>query len=350
MTGRCRRSDKMTRPQPTPAWTRTRHAALQDAGTRTFVFLLLDGLSMMSLTSAIEPLRSLNRLVGREVYRWRLASLDGAPVPASNGIPLPTEPFEHLLDEADVLLVCGGLRVQAADERRLLALLRRAKRATIVLGSLSTGTYLLARSGLLDGYRCTIHWENRPAFEDEFPDLACTGKIYEIDRDRLTCSGGTAALDMMLHLIGEAHGEELAQRVANQFHHERIRGEREDQRGGRLEHVAGLPPAMRTAIGLMQAHIEDPIAIAELARRVHLSPRQLERLFLRFEGATPARYYLALRIDRAREILLYSDRAMIDVAVAVGFASTSHFAHWFKRLQGVRPSQMRGRGAAPVLP
>ena len=340
----------MTRAQPNPAPAWTRRAAAREARPQTFVFLLLDGLSMMSLTSAIEPLRSLNRLVRREAYRWRLASLEGAPVAASNGIPLPTEPLEGALDGADVLLACGGLRIQAADERRLLALLRRAKRAGIVLGSLSTGTNLLARSGLLDGYRCTIHWENRPAFEEEFPDLACTGKIYEIDRDRLTCSGGTAALDMMLHIVGEAHGEELAQRVANQFHHERIRGEREDQRGGRLEHVSGLPPAMRAAIGLMQAHLEDPIAIADLARRVSLSPRQLERLFLRYEGATPARYYLGLRIDRAREILLYSDRAMIDVAVAVGFASTSHFAHWFKRLQGVRPSTMRARDGAPAPP
>ncbi len=316
---------------------------------QTFTFLLLDGFAMISVASAIEPLRSLNRLVDHAAYGWRLVSLRGGVVTASNAIPFMTEAVSNKLGSDDILIVCGGLRIQLFEERQLLGALRRAARNGARLGSLSTATHVLARAGLLDGYRCTIHWENQPAFEEEFPNLDCTGKIYEIDRDRLTCSGGTAALDMMLHLIGEAHGEELAQRVANQFHHERIRGEREDQRGGRLEHVSGLPPAMRAAIGLMQAHLEDPIAIADLARRVRLSPRQLERLFLRYEGATPARYYLGMRIDRARELLLYSDKPIIDVAVAVGFASTSHFAHWFKRLQGVRPSQMRGRGGAPML-
>lgn len=324
-----------------------RHAGSNEGRSGRFVFLLVDGLSMMSLASAIEPLRSLNRLADRQAYEWRLASLGGETIAASNGIPLPTVPLLPALEAADVLLVCGGLRIQAPHERQLLAALRRASRAGVRLGSLSTGTYLLARAGLLDGYRCTIHWENRPAFQEEFPQLDCTGKIYEIDRDRLTCSGGTAAMDMMLHLIAEEHGEELSQRVANQFHHERIRNHRDEQRGGRLEHTAGLPPSMRVAIGLMQRHIEDPISIAELARKVGLSARQLERLFLRYEQVTPARYYLGLRIDRARELLLYSERAIIDVAVAAGFTSTSHFSHWFRRLQGLRPTEMRGRAPPP---
>ena len=313
-----------------------------ESAPRRFAFLLVEGLSMMSLASAIEPLRSLNRLADRQAYAWRLASLDGGTVAASNGIPLPTEPLLPLLAETDVGLVCGGLRIPSTHQRRLLSALRRADRAGVALGSLSTGTDLLARAGLLAGRRCTIHWENRPAFEEEFPDLTCTGKIYEIDRDRLTCSGGTAALDMMLHLIAEAHGEELAHRVANQFHHERIRNEREDQRGGRLAHVAGLPSPMRSAIGLMQRHIEDPVSITQIASKVGVSARQLERLFLRHERVTPSRYYVGLRIDRARELLLYSDRPVIDVAVAAGFTSTSHFSHWFRLLQGVRPTQVRG--------
>lgn len=313
------------------------------AATQTFSFLLLDGFAMMSVASAIEPLRSLNRLLDRPAYGWRLVSLQGGIVTASNAIPFPTDPLPPVLAAGDVLIVCGGLRIQPPDERQLLGALRRSARAGVPLGSLSTATYLLARAGLLDGYRCTIHWENRPAFEEEFPDLACTGKIYEIDRDRLTCSGGTAALDMMLHLIAETHGDVLARRVANQFHHERIRDKREDQRGGRLDHVARLPPSMRAVIGLMGRNLEDPLPIAELARRVKLSPRQLERLFLRYESVSPARYYLGLRIDRARELLLYSDRTIIDVAIAAGFTSTSHFSQWFKRLQGIRPSELRGR-------
>lgn len=316
------------------------------AGTQIVTLLLVEGFSMMSVASAIEPLRSLNRLVDREAWRWRLASLDGGVLAASNGIPIPAEAAETALPGSHYFLVCGGLRIQSVDERRYLAILRKAVRSGVRVGSLSTGTYLLARAGLLDGYRSTIHWENRPAFQEEFPDLVCTDKLYEIDRDRLTCSGGSAAMDLMLHLITERHGADLARRVANQFHHDRIRDERDNQSGGRLERMSSLPPAVRNALKLMQRHVEDTISIAEIAEKVGMSPRQLERLFLRYLQTSPARYYLSLRIDRARELLLYSDRPVLEVAIAAGFTSTSHFAHWFKKLQGVRPSQLRGRPAS----
>ncbi|SEK52240.1 Transcriptional regulator GlxA family, contains an amidase domain and an AraC-type DNA-binding HTH domain [Bosea lupini] len=324
------------------------------AGTQIVTLLLVEGFSMMSVASAIEPLRSLNRLVDREAWRWRLASLDGGVLAASNGIPIPTEAAETALPGSHYFFVCGGLRIQSVDERRYLSILRKAARSGVRVGSLSTGTYLLARAGLLDGYRSTIHWENRPAFQEEFPDLVCTDKLYEIDRDRMTCSGGTAAMDLMLHLITERHGADLARRVANQFHHDRIRDERDNQSGGRLERMSSLPPAVRNALKLMQRHVEDTISIAEIAEKIGMSPRQLERLFLRYLQTSPARYYLSLRIDRARELLLYSDRPVLEVAIAAGFTSTSHFAHWFKKLQGVRPSQLRGRPAseetAPASP
>ncbi len=296
---------------------------------------------MMSLASAIEPLRSLNRLLGHEAYRWPLASLEGGAVAASNGIMLATQPLADALEGADTLFVCGGLRVQSAAERAHLAALRRASRLGVALGSLSTGAYMLARAGLLAGYRCTIHWENRPAFQEEFPDLDCTDKLYEIDRDRLTCSGGTAAMDLMLHLIADRHGRQFAQRVANQFHHERIRDAADEQRGGRLGHQASLPAALRRVIATMTAHLEDPIPIYALAEFACVSPRQLERMFLRYTKMTPARYYVALRVDRARELLIYSDRRILEVAVASGFTSTSHFSQWFRRFYGMPPSELR---------
>ena len=157
-----------------------------------------------------------------------------------------------------------------ADERRYLAVLRQAARRGIQVGSLSTGTYLLARAG--PARRLSLHHPlgEPPAFQEDFPDLDCTNKIYEIDRDRLTCSGGTAAMDMMLHLIADRHGAELARGVANQFHHERIRDERDDQQGGSLE--AHAPAAERCAppIGLMQRHIEDPLTLPDIAKRVSI--------------------------------------------------------------------------------
>jgi len=275
----------------------------------------------------------------------KVTSLDGKAISASNGIPLPALLHDKALDGAHYLFVCGGLRIKQADEKRYLALLRQAARRGIKVGSLSTGTYLLARAGMLSGYRCTIHWENRSAFQEDFPDLDCTNKIYEIDRDRLTCSGGTAAMDMMLHLIADRHGAELARGVANQFHHQRIRDEKDDQQGGRLETLQRMPQKVRQAIGLMQRHIENPLTLPDIARRIALSPRQLERLMLRHAGQSPLRLYMQLRVERARELLIYSDRPVIDVAVQAGFSSTSHFAAWYRRIYGTRPSDMRGGGA-----
>jgi len=322
------------------------NAASTGDSPEVFVFLLIPGLSMMSLASALEPLRSLNRLRRREAYRWRLASLEGDSVEASNGIALPTFAHAKALAGAHKLFVCGSSSIPEANEKRYLTILRQSARRGIGVGSLSTGTYLLARAGLLNGYRCTIHWENRPAFQEAFPDLDCTNKIYEIDRDRLTCSGGTAAMDMMLHLITDRHGAELAHGVANQFHHERIRDEGEDQRGGSLDILSRMPEKVQQAIGIMQRNIENPLPLPDIARRVGLSARQLERLLLGHTGQSPLRLYMQLRIDRARELLITSNQPVIDVAVRSGFSSTSHFSGWYKRIYGVRPSEMRTNAPA----
>ncbi|MBS7537496.1 GlxA family transcriptional regulator [Ancylobacter lacus] len=309
----------------------------------TFSFLLIENLSLMSLSSAIEPLRSANRLIGREAFRWRLCSIDGEPVVASNGIRLDALPVAQALEGAHAIFVCGGMRIAPDDVTRYLAVLRGAARRGIAVGSLSTGSYLLAWAGLLDGYRCTIHWENGAAFEEDFPKVIATGKIYEIDRDRMTCSGGTAAMDMMLHVIADRTDPDLAQRVANQFHHERIRDANDEQRGGRLRRVGSLPAPLQRTVQTMQRHLETPVSVAELAEVAGLSPRQLERLFNQHLGMTPARYYLSLRVDRARELLIYTNQPILEIAVAVGFASTSHLGQWFRRLYGMRPRELRAR-------
>ena len=308
-----------------------------------FAFLMIDDMSMMSLASATEPLRSANRLLGREAFRWDLCSLDGAPVIASNGMPFSARPVDQALEDCHALFVCGGVRVNPRHERPYLGALRRAAYRGRAIGALSTASYLLARAGLLDGYRCTIHWENRAAFEEDFPHLTITGTLYEIDRNRLTCSGGTAAMDLMLHIIADRHGMDLARGVANQFHHERIRDAHEDQQGGRLQQIGALPLTMQRVIRLMQANMETPLQIEDLAATAGISARQLERQFRSHLGMNPARYYLSLRIDRAREMLLYSEQPVIDIAVAVGFASTSHFSKWFKEFYKLRPSEIRSQ-------
>lgn len=315
----------------------------EPAGCRTFAFLLVDGFSMMSLASAIEPLRSFNRLAGQEVFRWRVVRLEEGPVLASNNLPFQAEPIADVLGNIDILFVCGGLRLKLRNERAYHVALRQAARRGIALGALSTGGYLLARAGLLRGYRCTIHWENRLAFLEEFPDLVCSDKIFEIDRDRLTCSGGTAAMDLMLHLIIDDYGSDIAQRVANQFHHDRIRNDEDEQRGARADRRDNLPKALRKAIDLMEQYIESPLDIDAIARAVRISTRQLERLFRQHTMSNPARFYLALRVARAREMLLYSDCSVLSVAIATGFSSTSHLSQWFKQAYGVRPTEYRRR-------
>ncbi len=317
---------------------------------RVFVFLLIDGFSMLGFAAATEPLRSLNRLIGHEAFEMRLARVEEGPVHASNGLPFAALPLPEALVGAEMLFVCGGLRIKPRNERLHLAALRRAAHTGIGIGALSTGAYLLARAGLLGGYRCTIHWENRIGFKDEFPELHCTDKIYEIDRNRLTCSGGTASMDLMLRLIADRYGDELARQVANQFHHDRIRNEQEEQRGGRADRRSGLPLLLRAAMLEMERNTETPRSMPQVAAATGASVRQLERLFLQHTGASPVQYYIKLRSERAREMLLYTDQPVLDVAVATGFSSTSHFSHWFKRIYGLRPSALRAQEASLRLP
>lgn len=312
-----------------------------DAGPRRFVFLLADGLSMMSLSSAIEPLRSANRLAGDTLYDWTLVSLDGEPVHSSSGIALAARTFDDVYKDADYVFVCGGLRLAPALEPAFVAALKRAARTQAVIGSLSTATYLLALAGLLDGYHCTIHWENLPAFTEAFPDLICSSKLFEIDRDRMTCSGGIAAMDMMLHLIKTQQGSDLAVRVANQFHHERMRDTADDQRGWRDQNHASLPRGIRRAIEMMRAHVETPLQINDIGSAIGMTSRQMERLFLRHLNATPARYYVQLRLERAHDMLTYSSVPVADVALATGFASPSHLARWVRRAYGISPTELR---------
>lgn len=312
----------------------------QDPRRRNFVFLLVPGFSLMTLASAMEPLRALNRLAGMQAYDWTLASLEGEPVATSSGIRLPARTLQDALVDADYLIVCAGF-IRPVDEKRHIGGIRQAASRGIAIGSLSTGTRLLARAGILSGYRCTTHWENLQAFRDSFPDLECTNKLYVIDRDRLTCSGGTAALDMILRLITEHHGADLGQAVANQFLHERIRSDRDDQPADMQQSFANLPEPVRRAIRIMRNNIEEPVSLTFISLSVGIGDRQLERLFMRHAGITPIRYYLRLRVERARELLIYTGRRIGDIAEACGFSTTAHFAASYRRVFGTSPSDVR---------
>lgn len=312
-----------------------------DIAPRTIAFGMIERFSLMSEVAAIDTLRVANRLLGKTVYRWRLLAINGGPVQASNGITIECEGGFELGESADLFFVCAGLTPLPEPLSNYHAALQRIARAGVGLGGLSTGTFLLASAGLLDGYRCTVHWENRPAFMEMFPGIDCTAKVYEIDRDRFTTSGGAASVDLMLQIISKDHGYDLATAIANQLQHDRIRPADEEQRFGSQTFLHPLPGKLRRAIDIMASHLEAPLATATIAYRTGLSARQLERLFQRYLQVSPARYYMRLRLERARDLLLHTNVPVLDVAVATGFTSSSYFSQCYRQAFAQTPSTTR---------
>jgi transcriptional regulator GlxA family with amidase domain len=307
----------------------------------TVGFYLVPDFPMMAFAAAIEPLRAANRLTGDSLFDWRLYSRDGDPVRASNGIDIAVNGSIGDLAAPDLLLVCAGTRDAGIGDKDVLQWLRSLARSGASIGGISLGAYVLAYAGLLDGRPCALHWENLAAFAEQFPRIRTTSDIFVIDGNRCTCSGGTAALDMMLQLITTRDGRALANEVSEQFIHPRIRGTRDQQRMAIQSRLGVANKKLIAAISLMETASEEPREVAEIASSVELSPRQLERLFAKYLNASPSRYYLELRLDRARELLLQTTKPILDVAVACGFATASHFSRCYRLVYGHRPSDER---------
>lgn len=214
------------------------------------------------------------------------------------------------------------------------------------MGAISMGSIFLARAGLLTGVRCTIHWEGKPAFEEEFPDIHLTSAIYEIDKGIMTCSGGLSSFDLFLEIIGNDHDQWLAQSIANQLQIDRVRSSVFTQTPGAEQIAHTAPPQVRLAISLIDNNVENPVSPAELAEAVGSSRRTLERLFLKHTGMTPSRYCKAKRLERARDLLLHSNMSTIDIAIATGFGSSSYFSFCFSEQFGLSPSALRKSGMA----
>jgi len=304
-------------------------------------FFLVPDFSMMSFAAALEPLRMANRMSGRELYEWHFYGEDDQPVFASNGLPFsPTRSMQDV-DELSTLLVVAGIGAHHAGQEELLSWLRSLSRKGINIGGMSTGSLLLAKAGVLKQHSCTIHWENRDSLAEQFPDLEVTGELYEIDRNILTCSGGLAGLDMMLHLIAMKHGEELAKDVAEQCIHPAIRPAHEKQRMAlQLRHQTRHPRLLQ-ALELMRSHIEDVLSCQQIGDLVGLSTRQMERLFNEHLGVSPATWYMNLRLERARHLLVQSTLSILQISTACGFSSTSYFARCYRKRYQCTPRQER---------
>ena len=308
-------------------------------------FLLVPDFSLIAFAAAMEPLRLANRVAVRELYRWRITSLDGQAVVASGGVPVAIDHATDAGERIRVLILCSGLDVQRQIDDRLLGLLRRVSRQGAMVGAVCTGAYALARAGLLNNRRSTIHWENLGGFSEAFPEIETSADLFEIDRDRFTCSGGTAALDMMLHLIGRQHGPKLATDVSEQVIHDRIREPHSHQRMGLRTRLGVSHPKLLAVIADMEDNIEEPLSQTELADMGALSTRQLERLFRKYLGSTPTRYYLNLRLQRAQQLLSQTSMSILSVALACGFVSASHFSKCYRERYGRTPRTERAAQA-----
>jgi AraC family transcriptional regulator, carnitine catabolism transcriptional activator len=312
-------------------------------------FLLLPEFPIYALILALESLRVANQNAGRRLFSTHLFSVDGAPVPAGNGMMLTVEQALAEVPFFPTVIVCAGNRPTQPVTRDLLNWLRRLARHGALLGALDTGTFALAAAGLLDGYQATLHWEAIALFREHYPDLAVSEQLYVVDRNRMTCAGGVATLDMMLHLIGLKHGRDLAQIVANGFVHGRIRREAEQQRVSADDAFGHVDPRLGRIVRAMEQNIETPLGAAELAARAGISVRQLERLIRERFGDTPMRYYLKLRLQAARNHLFYGDMPIQDIAAACGFSSPAVLSRSFRTHFGLSPRAFRSQFSGDQL-
>jgi transcriptional regulator GlxA family with amidase domain len=223
--------------------------------------------------------------------------------------------------------------------------LRKESRKGVQVGGLCTAAYVLAKAGLLDGKRATIHWENADSFEEEFDEVELTKSVFVVDGNRMTTAGGTSSIDMMLKLIASDHGEDLANAVADQLIYSSIRTDQDTQRLSVPTRIGVRHPKLSQVIQMMEHNIEEPISPAILARDVGMSTRQLERLFRRYLNRSPKRYYMELRLQKARSLLMQTDMSVINVALACGFASPSHFSKCYRAQYATTPYRERGSQA-----
>ncbi|MEX3015179.1 GlxA family transcriptional regulator [Gymnodinialimonas hymeniacidonis] len=315
-------------------------------GPKRFVFVLLNQFTMLCFSSAVEALRIANRMSGQELYQWSLAGEGGEYAQSSAGIWFRLDTDLDEVRREDVILLCGGIDVAGATTKRLLSWLRREARKGPVIAGLCTAGYTLAKAGLLDGKRATIHWENQDSFAEEFEEVTLTKSVFVVDGNRITTAGGTASIDLMLKLIAEDHGEELANLVADQLIYTSIRTDQDTQRLSIPTRIGVRHPKLGAVIRMMEQNIEDPISPSQLAEDVGMSTRQLERLFRRYLNRSPKRYYMELRLGKARNLLMQTDMSVINVALACGFASPSHFSKCYRAHYNTTPYRERGTHAA----
>lgn len=309
--------------------------------TRDYAFVLIPGFTLLAFSSAVEPLRIANQLSQQPLYRWRVLSETGAPVASSAGIRLEADAPLRPQDRDANLFICAGNPPMAAAAPAVVVAVQRHHRFGGMVGGICTGAVALARAGLLQGQRFTLHWENQPGFVEAFPDLYPTVNRFESDARILTCGGGAASTDMMLRIIADDHGPDFAAMVSEMCLRTVLPGVEAGQRSSVAALMSSRNPVLIAAIALMNRHLEDTLEMRDLAQATGYSRRHLERLFRDATGQTPGAFYRALRLDRGRNLLATTDMTLVEIATACGFASAANFSKSFRARFGEAPTRLR---------
>jgi transcriptional regulator GlxA family with amidase domain len=313
---------------------------------RRFVFVLMENFTLLSFSSALDALRIANRMSGKKLYDWTFIGESEEFVSCSAGTQFKLDSPLIELHRDDAILLCGGTAIQNSTTKKLIGWLRREARRGLVIGGLCTAAYPMAKAGLLDEKKATIHWENQDSFAEEFLEVELTKTVFVCDGNRYTTAGGTSSIDLLLKIIADDHGEELANAVADQMIYSSIRTDQDTQRLSVPTRIGVRHPKLSKVIQMMEINIEEPISPSLLAKDVGMSTRQLERLFRRYLDRSPKRYYMELRLQKARNLLMQTDMSVINVALACGFASPSHFSKCYRAHYDTTPYRERGSHAA----
>ncbi len=309
--------------------------------TESFGFLLLPGHPMLPVSAAIDVLALANYVGRKPFYSWCTLGQGDRTVTSMNGLSIQTDQLFDTAPHLSNLVVCAGVDGHEQANPEILAWLRRIKTEGTSIGAVSTGSWVLAQAGLLDGKRCTIHWEDRGAFRETYPHLDVSEAIFETDGPIFTCSGGTAVVDLALTFVAAGHGIDLANKVAEQLLHSEIRSPLGMQTINRSRRLGIANAHVRTAVQIMERNLEDPVQLPKIARQVGLSQRHLDRLFRSHLGRSPKRYYLECRLRLARSLVRQTDLPIYEIALACGFSSSSYLAKWYAQQFGCVPLEER---------
>lgn len=308
--------------------------------TQHIGLLLLPGFPLMSYAAVVEPMRAANLLSGSQLFRWTNMGAT-ATVTSSSGLVAQCERIERALPRFHLLFVVTGGNPARFDHKPTFAWLRRMAKTGTRLGGVSGGPFVLARAGLMDGHSMTIHWEHAPALREAFPLVHVRRSLFVIDRKRITCAGGTAPLDMMHALIAEGHGTALAQSVSDWFLHTDVRPSHGAQRASIVERYHVNDAKLIAALEMMENNIGDPVSRAELAKRIGISTRQLDRLFASHLHTSFQDQYRNIRLANARAMLRQTAITITGIALANGFSSGSHFSRVYKEKYRKPPREER---------